>query len=325
MQIKLRNISRHVMVGVLALCSISVAGQDQLADIAPLDKKLQTIDSVAIVRLIHQEQNLSNPAADLYPNWTNEYVAQYGVEIPNGYKIDLRGFHMPCDNRTVTSHYGYRRRFRRQHYGTDIKVYVGDTIRAAFDGKVRVVEYERKGYGKYVVIRHPNGLETLYGHMSKQLVINDQVVRAGQPIGLGGNTGRSYGSHLHFETRFIGQFINPEKLFNFEAQDVLGDYFVYRSGGKGTLIESHDVVGGESEISEEEAMLLAKADESRAFQEEKKQEMKSKPRNNVYRVKTGDNLSAIAKRHGTTVKKLCKLNNISENTTLRIGQILKFN
>ena len=112
---------------------------------------------------------------------------------------------MPCDSRMVTSHYGYRRSFRRQHYGTDIKVFVGDTIRAAFSGKVRVVAFERAGYGNYVIIRHANGLETVYDHMSRHLCKPNQIVRAGDVIGLGGNTGRSTGSHLHFETRFLGQ------------------------------------------------------------------------------------------------------------------------
>ena len=111
---------------------------------------------------------------------------------------------MPTPNTRITDVFGYRPRRRRAHYGLDIKVYVGDTIRAAFDGKVRVVKNQgRRGYGKYVVIRHDNGLETVYGHLSKQLVDTNQLVKAGEPIALGGNTGRSTGSHLHFETRFL--------------------------------------------------------------------------------------------------------------------------
>ena len=109
------------------------------------------------------------------------------------------------------------------HNGLDIKVYIGDTIRAAFSGRVRIVRYERSGYGKYVVIRHDNGLETIYGHLSKQLVKEDQFVKAGEVIGLGGNTGRSTGSHLHFETRLLGQVINPEFLFDFPKQDIVAD------------------------------------------------------------------------------------------------------
>lgn len=319
---KMSFIRKGLTAMLLTVSSVAVVGQDKLADIAPVDKKLKAIDSVAIVHLIQDEESETEPAASLYPNWDNEYARGYNVELPAEYKIDLRDFRMPADSRLVTSHFGYRKRFRRQHYGTDIKVYLGDTIRAAFSGKIRVVQFERRGYGKYVIIRHPNGLETLYGHMSKQLVQENQIVKAGEPIGLGGNTGRSYGSHLHFETRFLGQFINPEKLFNFEAQDVLGDYYLYRSSGRGTMLAAHEVVGGESEMSEEEALAIAKADESRAFQEKQIAEQRAKPRN-VHKVKSGETLSVIAKKHGTTVNKLCKINGITQKTILRPGQILR--
>ena len=119
----------------------------------------------------------------------------------------------------MTSNFGAR--WGRQHEGLDIKVYIGDTIRAAFSGKVRMVKYNPGGYGKYVVIRHNNGLETTYGHLSAQLVEENQEVRAGEPIGLGGNTGRSTGSHLHFETRLCGVAINPALMFDFREQDVV--------------------------------------------------------------------------------------------------------
>ena len=114
------------------------------------------------------------------------------------------------------------------HKGLDIKVYIGDTIRAAFSGKVRIVRYEANGYGNYVVIRHNNGLETIYGHLSRQLVHENQTVRAGQPIGLGGNTGLSTGSHLHFETRLCGVALNPALFFDFRNQDVTGDFYTFR-------------------------------------------------------------------------------------------------
>jgi murein DD-endopeptidase MepM/ murein hydrolase activator NlpD len=130
---------------------------------------------------------------------------------------------MPTTSRLVTSNFGAR--WGRQHKGLDIKVYIGDTIRAAFSGKVRIVRNEgaRKGYGKYIVIRHNNGLETIYGHLSKWLVDENQEVRAGDPIALGGNTGRSTGSHLHFETRLCGVALNPAVMFDFKNQDVVGD------------------------------------------------------------------------------------------------------
>lgn len=304
--------------------------QDRLASIAPIDRKMRAIDSISLVRINEQESltDLQFPAAALYPTWNNEYTRNYEVALPTEYRIDLRSFHMPCDSRMVTSHYGYRRSFRRQHYGTDIKVYIGDTIRAAFSGKVRVVSDQgrRKGYGKYIIIRHPNGLETVYGHLSKQLVKPDQIVKAGEIIGLGGNTGRSTGSHLHFETRFLGQFINPEKLFDFEAQDVKGDFYLFCSNGRSTILTGSDnVIGGEEEMDEETARtLMAKEAESEAFQQQKIQEMQSKPRNNIHKVKSGETLSSIAKKHGTTVSRLCEINNIKRTSILRLGQILRY-
>ena len=132
---------------------------------------------------------------------------------------------MPTTSRVITSNFGSR--WGRQHKGLDIKVYIGDTIRSAFSGKVRIVRYEGGGYGKYIVIRHNNGLETIYGHLSKQLVEENQTVRAGEVIGLGGNTGRSTGSHLHFETRLCGVALNPALMFDFREQDVTGDYYAF--------------------------------------------------------------------------------------------------
>lgn len=188
----------------MSVTAIPMMGQDLIARQAPIDKKMKAVDSVALNRLIQTEQ-METPAADLYEDWNNKY-AHRATELPDTFRIDLRDFCMPTTNRVVTSNFG--RRWGRQHKGIDVKVYIGDTIRAAFSGKVRMVRYDRNGYGNYVVIRHGNGLETIYGHMSKQLVEENQVVAAGEPIGLGGNTGRSTGSHLHFETRLCGVALN---------------------------------------------------------------------------------------------------------------------
>ena len=314
-------------LALILTTSSSLFAQDRLASIAPIDRKMRAIDSISLMRLGAKDElvDLQAPAAALYPTWDNEYVRSYGVALPAEYKIDLRHFHMPCDSRMVTSHYGYRRSFRRQHYGTDIKVFIGDTIRAAFSGKVRVVKYERKGYGNYIVIRHPNGLETVYGHLSKKLVKPNQIVRAGEAIGLGGNTGRSTGSHLHFETRFLGQFIDPERLFDFEARDVKGDFYLFSSTGKGVMLaSSSNIVGGEEEMDEATASALAKQAESEAFQQKKMQELREKPRTQIHKVKSGESLSTIARKCGTTIEQLCRMNNIKRNAILRPGQILRY-
>lgn len=308
---------KFLSLSLLLIVSSQAKAQDLMASRAPIDVKLRAVDSVAIKRL-HQTELLENPAGDIYPDWSNAFVG-YNEMPPAEYRIDLRDFHMPCYSRVVNSHFGYRRQFGRNHYGTDIKVYVGDTIRAAFSGKVRVVKDQgyRKGYGKYVVIRHNNGLETVYGHMSKHLVREGQVLRAGDPIGLGGNTGRSTGPHLHFETRLVGEKINPEVLFSFEAGDIRGDYYVYRRGGRSQLMAAHDV---NNLPVQSIASAVAKAEESKAFQQQK---MDRTSRSRIYKVRTGDTLSKIARKNGISVDHLCRLNNISRNKVLRVGQILK--
>ena len=205
----MQKIKKFAILTIATICTLPMMGQDLLARQAPIDRKMKTVDSVALQRLIFTE-NYDSPAEDLYEDWSNKYAHQE-TALPDSFRISLKDFCMPTTSRVLTSNFGAR--WGRQHKGLDIKVYIGDTIRAAFSGKVRIVRYERRGYGKYVVIRHYNGLETIYGHLSAQLVEEDQEVRAGDVIGLGGNTGRSTGSHLHFETRLCGVALNPALMF----------------------------------------------------------------------------------------------------------------
>ena len=278
------------LVAVAAMVSLSSFSQDLIARQAPIDKKLKTVDSLALQKQIRAEQS-EYPALSLYPNWNNQYVHAYGnAIIPETYTIDLTGFHMPTPSTKITSPFGPR--WRRMHNGLDLKVNIGDTIVAAFDGKVRIVKYERRGYGKYVGIRHDNGLETVYGHLSKQLVEENQLVKAGEVIGLGGNTGRSTGSHLHFETRFLGIAINPIYMFDFPKQDIVADTYTFRKTKGVKRAGSHDTQAADGTIR-------------------------------YHKVKSGDTLSRIAKLRGVSVSTLCKLNRIKPTTTLRIGQVLR--
>lgn len=289
--------------------------QDLLARQAPIDRKMKTVDSVALHKLILNEQ-IETPAADLYEDWDNKY-AHRATALPDTFKINLRGFCMPTDNRVVTSNFGAR--WGRQHKGIDVKVYIGDTIRAAFSGKVRIVRYEARGYGKYVVIRHGNGLETIYGHMSKHLVAENDIVEAGQPIGLGGNTGRSTGSHLHFETRLCGVALNPALMFDFKNQDVVGDdYMFYRSTYQHESIIANRLrgVGGTGgSIEADEDRELAIAAPAATYAKDVK----------FHKVRKGETLASIARKRGTTIDEICKLNRIGRNIRLMPGQILKYN
>ena len=191
--------------------------------------------------------DLEYPASYLYPEWSNSYVNNYdNVVLPDSVVVSMKGYCMPTDSTYITDKFGYRPRRGRQHFGLDIRIKTGDTIRAAFDGKVRISRYERRGYGHYLVIRHPNGLETLYGHLSRKLVAENDIVHAGDPIGLGGNTGRSTGSHLHFETRILGNAINPALMFDFPNQRAVTDYYVYQKNTRPIYytVRSGDTLSG---------------------------------------------------------------------------------
>ena len=308
--------------------SQSAKAQDFIASQAPIDRKVKTVDTLALARIIERELE-ENPSYELYEEWDNIF-ANRAVPIPDQYKIDLRHFCMPTVSRAVTSNFGPR--WGRSHKGIDIKVYVGDTIRAAFSGKVRVVKNQgrRKGYGKYIVIRHNNGLETIYGHLSQQLVSENDVVKAGDVIGLGGNTGRSTGSHLHFETRLCGIALNPALMFDFRAQDVTGDYYIYDkrtyASDSREATRLRGVVGrgdytladvrGADEVDDVDESLVELDEESEAPQPTKDKQ--------YHKVKKGETLYSIAQKHGLTVDELCKLNRISKKSKIRPGNILRY-
>jgi murein DD-endopeptidase MepM/ murein hydrolase activator NlpD len=257
-------------------------------------KELATLSEIEM----EEKENLMFPADELYgSNWENRWVDPFRgaakVNFPDSFAIDCSSFVYPIaidSMARITSKYGPRR--RRMHKGIDLKVLKGDTIRAAFNGKVRIKAFERRGYGYYVVLRHPNGLETIYGHLSKILVEENQIVRAGETIGLGGNTGRSTGSHLHFETRFLGIAINPIYMFDFPKQDIVADTYTFRKTKGVRSAGSHDTQVADGTIR-------------------------------YHKVKSGDTLSRIAKVRGVSVSTLCKLNRIKPTTTLRIGQVLR--
>lgn len=252
------------------------------------------------------EEDLMFPSIDLYGqgSWrsdaVNPFIGGLKPQVPDSFAVNLTQFVYPLDEvKRVTSRYGYRRRYRRMHYGIDISLRVGDTIRAAFDGKVRMIDYEGRGYGHYVVIRHTNGLETVYAHNSRILAKEDQIVRAGDPIALGGSTGRSTGPHLHFEARFLGQPINPEHLINFASGIPKSDSYLYVSKGGRSNSSGSSNVQARSGAPERDAAIK------------------------VHKIRKGDTLSGIASQYGTTVSQLCKINNISRRTTLRVGRTLR--
>lgn len=310
-----KTIKKLAISALLAVAAIPVHGQDLLARQAPVDRKMAAVDTI-MLRNITIKEDMESPASELYANWDNRY-AHRATELPETYRIDLRHFCMPTTSRVITSNFGSR--WGGQHKGLDIKVYIGDTIRSAFSGKVRIVRYEGGGYGKYIVIRHNNGLETIYGHLSKQLVKENQEVRAGDVIGLGGNTGRSTGSHLHFETRLCGVALNPALMFDFREQDVTGDYYAFNKA----TYDSESITATRLR-GKQDGSAIARENKAEDFATNDRMTSGLKDQVQYHKVVKGETLDAIAKKRGVTIDKICKLNHISKTKRLRPGQILRY-
>ena len=255
------------------------------------------------------------------------------TELPNGVTIHLtdkekgRKFCFPTpEHARMSSHFGARR--RRWHYGVDLAMPTGEPIYAAFDGIVRISRWNRS-YGNLVVVRHFNGLETYYAHLSQRDVEAGDTVRAGQVIALCGNTGRSYGSHLHFEIRYMGKAMNPEYVLDCADHKLLCDELVLTPAYFSKRGSSHSSPSASDlhRINQQ----AGTADNNSATVAESQQRDPSKPKPKAtkssqakyYKVRSGDTLSKIAARNGTTVKKLCKLNGIKETTVLQIGKRLR--
>ncbi|MBR4337174.1 MAG: peptidoglycan DD-metalloendopeptidase family protein [Bacteroidaceae bacterium] len=266
----------------------SVRAQDALPSEMQPDTPMAEVDrfDFLVYNLDGPLPLTDNPANELYHGiWNQGATFSYpNLQLPDTLAIDLRGYCMPTPSSRINDVFGFRPRRRRVHYGLDIKVEKGDTIRAAFDGKVRTRTFNKRGYGNYVIIRHENGLETLYGHLSESLVRENQLVHAGDPIGLGGSTGRSTGNHLHFETRLLGTALNPALMFDFQNGQSTGKQYIFSRKTATKEVQS-----------------------SAAY----------------VKVRQGDTLSAIAKRSGSSVKTICKLNGITQKSIIRPGQRLR--
>lgn len=287
-----------------------IAAQTNTVEVGNTTKYLET--------LFAEEEE---PEFDIYTEgWESSFVNCYkNSEVPQRAVIDVSNFAMPHPG-YVTSPYGYRKKFRRMHKGIDLKANTGDTIRAAFDGRVRLTKYERKGYGYYVVLRHTNDLETVYGHLSKFLVKPDQYVRAGDPIALAGNTGRSFGSHLHFETRYMGYAINPAAIFDFANQTTHTDTYTF---DKNTYQNARNFSPEANAAYAAEYRATHKVEYGSGSSKSTAKSSGKSSGSKSYTVRKGDTLSRIASRNGTTVQALCRLNGLKSSSKLRPGQKLK--
>ncbi|MBC7448365.1 MAG: peptidoglycan DD-metalloendopeptidase family protein [Hymenobacteraceae bacterium] len=242
--------------------------------------------------------------AGYYAIWDSRYINPYrvdGRQLRDTVHLQLvdpargRLAVLPMSKTPVTSSFGPR--WGRWHYGQDIDCETGDSVIAPFDGVVRVQQWDGYGYGNYIVLRHYNGLETLFGHLSKALVKPGDFVKAGQLIGWAGSTGRSTGSHLHYETRYEGNPFDPNAIYDFrgrrlsrEELDVTASLFDYFHRAQ-RYARPGQVRGG---------------------------------RNVAYhKVRSGDILGKISRRYHVSIAQLCRLNGITTHTTLKLGRNIR--
>ena len=265
---------------------LSIVNEDTLSMVwAPTNQLVQVSEKILI-------DSIWVTAYEYFASWDSKKIDIYDFD-PKGFldSVSIRLYNpshgslwsMPLRDSRLSSEFGLRR--FRFHHGVDLRLTTGDDVYSAFDGIVRMASYDRYGYGHFVLIRHRNGLETLYGHLSKMLVDVGQEVRSGDVIGYGGSTGRSTGPHLHFEVRFKGLSINPNDVFDFAIHTLRQSNFTVSSRHFEHILKMNEAI--------------------------------------VHRVRNGENLSVIARRYGVSVSHITRMNRISTTAVLRVGMGLK--
>ena len=239
--------------------------------------------------------------------WDNKTFNPYKdekIEFPFKISFEDSLYASPINrNKVVTSRFGWR--WGRSHNGIDIDLFTGDKVMAMLDGKVRFVGWHG-GHGRVIIVRHYNGLETIYAHLSRYNVKVNETVKKGQVIGRGGNSGNSRGSHVHIEVTYKGNYINPEYLFSFdETNRIYRSYFWITQDWASPFLHNSK---RPSELTYYESYEEALSSEG----------IKQK----IYVVKRGDTLYEISKRYNVSISNICRANSIRKNSTLKIGQEL---
>jgi murein DD-endopeptidase MepM/ murein hydrolase activator NlpD len=278
-------------------------------DTSRLDEGLQDIEIVEIEEVAQfagSDEQVTTAA--YYAVWDTKHVNPYGIDAKDFDEVVPIKLYDPTKNKfwsapmntgKPTSEFAYR--WGRWHQGMDLDCETGDPVYAAFDGVIRIAG-PQGAYGNCIVVRHDNGLETTYGHLSRINFETNTIVRAGDEIGLGGSTGRSTGSHLHFEVMYEGNRFNPREIFNFPANTVIGENYILTSNVFDYL-RGGSTKRPEFEIEEEKPITVSYK--------------------KWVKIRSGDTLSEIATRYRTSIYTLAKLNRISASSRLMAGRKIR--
>lgn len=294
------NVKKTILLTLVALATGTPATRaDELSDLVAA--VAASVDTVRLARDIKATRFDTKPKYKADPK-----SVDIDVSLLDGIFLSMIRFgsdhRRPTLGRTdfyrpvkgiMTSQFGWRPQFQRMHHGIDLSLNTGDTVRAAVSGRVEQIAYDHDGYGHYVVVSHPDGMETLYGHLQYALVAQGQSIYSGQPIGIGGNTGNSTGPHLHFETRLGGVAIDPTLIFDF-----------YRTG----VFLYDDALTSTPNLHKTPVFT---------------HQSKSLKNESTYIVRVGDTPESIARQAGISVMRLRQLNMLKEHDALPIGRMLK--
>lgn len=312
----MKKVANLLFLFFLLSVNSSVAQDDVLS---PFDATTAQSATQPVEQTVDPEKFITEdyqiPSYNLYlQDWNTEYVKIKSLGISFGNSSDIKvilvdnnnHFSLPCANCQLTSKYGQRK--SGMHTGIDLAATLGDPVYACFDGVVRMAR-NFSSYGNTVVVRHYNGLETVYAHLDSILVQPNQKVTSGQQIGMAGNTGHSSGVHLHFETRFLYEHFDPEKMVDFTTGEVLSNVLT---------------------ITKAELDFASDADETQMNATSQPATSKPAPKpapasanSSYYVVKQGDTLYGIAKKNNVSVEKLMELNHISDPSKIAIDQKLR--
>jgi murein DD-endopeptidase MepM/ murein hydrolase activator NlpD len=299
---KLKNI--FLILALLIVCLMFAQAQTNETETG-LNSNEEITNPDTVNPAILSSGNFIMPSQSIYGNtWDTLYIRlsrHNKVSITDSIILSLitadnSNFYMPVPG-MVLSEFGWRH--GRVHAGIDLRLAKGDTVHSAFDGVVRISRYF-SGYGNIVVVRHYNGLETCYAHLSKRIAKVNQAVKAGDLLGLGGHTGRATCDHLHFEVRYLEEPMNPRLVVDFQNQKISNDSLVVTND---SFFHRKNNSSRNKNISPSDFKLDKNGD--------------------YYTIKQGDTLYSIAKRNNTTVAAICSNNNISEHSILHLGQKIK--
>ncbi|NRD20070.1 peptidoglycan DD-metalloendopeptidase family protein [Winogradskyella eckloniae] len=305
---------KYLFLSVLFICTTwyTLAQKDSISTALKIELKTETynkgviIDTIEIPLIVKPTKT---PVVDIKAAfWDNINHNPYQNSIqkfPLELSFSDSTYASPVlHKKVITSRYGWRR--GRPHNGIDIDLVTGDSVVAVLDGIVRIAKYSN-GFGNVVVVRHYNGLESTYAHLSHIAVKANDTIAKAQYLGKGGNTGNSRGSHLHLELSYKGQPIHPEYIFDFSSKNAIRSQrlWVTHKWAHARFHNSKRVSKIKLITTEDEAALASLAKQPR-----------------FYVVKKGDTLYGISRRNNMSVARLCKTNSINQNTTLKIGQKL---